>query len=71
MVRSLPHTDRLSQVWALAVSKDEKTIVSGAADSVITFWEDSTEKKEIEKESRRVELVSKFVSFVKPFGVRR
>ena len=39
-------------------------IVSGAADSVITFWEDSTEKKEAEKENQRAELVSKFVSLV-------
>jgi hypothetical protein len=29
---------------------------------VITFWEDSTEKKEMEKENQRAELVSKFVS---------
>jgi len=50
------HEDK---VWALAVSNNEKTIVSGAADSVITFWEDYTEKKEEEKERRRVELVSK------------
>jgi hypothetical protein len=47
-------------VWALAVSKDEKTIVSGAADSVITFWEDCTEEKEIEKERKRAETVSKW-----------
>ena len=58
---SLPHLDCLPQVWALAVSRDEKVIVSGAADSVINFWEDSTEKKEMEKENQRAELVSKFV----------
>lgn len=71
VVRLLPHTESLSQVWALAVSRDEKTIVSGAADSVITFWEDSTEKKETEKEGQRVELASKFVSVVNPFAARR
>jgi len=67
-VKLFPHTYFFSQVWALAVSQDEKTIVSGAADSVITFWEDSTEKKEMEKESQRAELVSKFVSLVLPFA---
>lgn len=71
VVRSHPHAESLSQVWALTVSRDEKTIVSGAADSVITFWEDSTEKKEKEKEGQRAELASKFVSFVDPFAVRR
>jgi U3 small nucleolar RNA-associated protein 13 len=47
------------QVWALAVSRDEKTIVSGAADSVVTFWEDCTEQQEEEKESKRTEMVQK------------
>lgn len=42
-------------------------MVSGAADSVITFWEDLTEKKEDEKESQRAELVSKFVPLAEPF----
>ncbi|KAF9785694.1 WD40 repeat-like protein [Thelephora terrestris] len=61
------HEDK---VWALAVSKDEKTIVSGAADSVITFWQDCTEKKEIEKESRRAELVSKEQDFLNYVSLR-
>lgn len=36
-------------------------IVSGAADSVITFWEDCTEEQEKEKESTRAEMVLKSV----------
>jgi len=46
-------------------------IVSGAADSVVTFWEDSTEKKEVEKEDQRAELVSKFVSLASPSAAHR
>ena len=49
------------QIWALAVSSDERTIVSGAADSVVTFWEDCTEEQELEKEAKRADLVSKYV----------
>ena len=40
------HEDK---VWALAVSSDESVVVSGAADSMITFWQDSTEEEEAEK----------------------
>lgn len=47
------------QVWALAVSADGRTIVSGAADSVVTFWEDSTEAEAAEKESKRAEMITK------------
>jgi len=46
-------------VWALAISTDERTIVSGAADSVVTFWEDCTEQQEEEKELKRIEMVQK------------
>ena len=49
------------QVWALSVSSDERTIVSGAADSVVTFWEDCTEEQEAEKENKRADLVLKYV----------
>lgn len=35
------HTDR---VWALATNTTDRTIVSGGADSVITFWKDTTEQ---------------------------
>lgn len=48
------------QVWALAVSTDERTIVSAAADSVATFWQDCTEEQERENEAKRSELVLRF-----------
>ena len=35
--------------------------MSGAADSVVTFWEDCTEEHEIEKETKRTELALKYV----------
>lgn len=35
------HTDR---VWALAVNPTTRTVVSGGADSIITFWKDTTEQ---------------------------
>jgi U3 small nucleolar RNA-associated protein 13 len=47
------------KVWALAVSADESIIVSGAADSVVTFWEDCTEEKAQEEESRKIDLIQK------------
>ena len=49
-----------SQVWALAVSSDESTIVTGGADSVITFWKDCTKEVEQEKEEKRVQIVQKY-----------
>jgi U3 small nucleolar RNA-associated protein 13 len=55
------HEDK---VWALAVSADESTIVSGAADSVVTFWEDCTEEQEHQKETQRAELVLKEQDFL-------
>ncbi|KAJ7293063.1 U3 small nucleolar RNA-associated protein [Mycena rebaudengoi] len=51
------HQDK---VWALAVGHDEQTIVSGAADSVVTFWQDCTEEQEVEKEGKRADLVMKW-----------
>ncbi|KAG6878129.1 hypothetical protein C0993_011843 [Termitomyces sp. T159_Od127] len=53
----------LQIVWALAVSNDERRIVSGAADSVITFWEDCTEEQNDEREAARVTLVQKEQDF--------
>ena len=47
------------QVWALAISRDERTIVSGAADSIVTFWEDCTEEQEQAKEAKRADMVLK------------
>ncbi|KAJ6621138.1 WD40 repeat-like protein [Mycena sp. CBHHK59/15] len=55
------HQDK---VWALAVSHDERTVVSGAADSVVTFWEDCTEEQEVEKETKRADLVLKEQDFL-------
>jgi U3 small nucleolar RNA-associated protein 13 len=52
----------MTKVWALTVSRDNKTIISGAADSVVTFWEDCTEEQEAARESARAELVLKYVS---------
>ena len=46
-----------SQVWALAVSSDENTIVSAGADSVATFWEDATEVEQAEKNDALVKAV--------------
>lgn len=43
----------------MAVSHDEKTVISGAADSVIAFWEDCTEEDAAEKEAQRSDLVLK------------
>ena len=37
--------------------------MSGAADSVVTFWEDCTEEREAEKEEKRAEMVLKQVYF--------
>ena len=49
-------------MWALALSKDERTIVTGAADSVLTFWTDNTEAEQREKEVKRADLILKYVS---------
>ncbi len=49
------------QVWALTVRRDNKTIVSGAADSVVTFWEDCSEEQDAARETARAELVMKCV----------
>jgi U3 small nucleolar RNA-associated protein 13 len=51
----------------LTISSDERTIVSGAADSVVTFWEDCTEEHEFEKEEKRTELALKYGGKKKPF----
>ncbi len=45
----------------MAISADERTIVSGAADSVVTFWKDCTEEVEEEKEAKRADMVLKSV----------
>ncbi|KAG8688034.1 U3 small nucleolar RNA-associated protein 13, partial [Ceratobasidium sp. 423] len=58
------HEDK---VWALAMSADERTIVSGAADSRIVVWRDSTEEEQLEKEEQRakgVELEQNFTNYL-------
>ncbi|KAH9044758.1 U3 small nucleolar RNA-associated protein [Lactarius pseudohatsudake] len=55
------HDDK---VWALTVSRDNKTIVSGAADSVVTFWEDCSEELDATRETARAELVLKEQDFL-------
>jgi U3 small nucleolar RNA-associated protein 13 len=45
------------KIWAIAVSSDEKTIVSAGADSVATFWEDSTEIEQEEKNDALIKSV--------------
>lgn len=57
-------------MWALAVSADSRTIVSGAADSVINFWEDSTEAEATEKESKRTEMVARDQDFLNYLTLR-
>lgn len=52
-----------TKVWALAVSADGRTIVSGAADSVVNMWEDCTEEREVERENKRAESALKYVLF--------
>lgn len=49
------------QIWALAISKDEKTIVSAGADSVATFWEDSSEVEQAEKNDALIKAVQRWV----------
>ncbi|KAF8921920.1 WD40 repeat-like protein [Mucidula mucida] len=67
MVTMDNHEDK---VWALAVSADDSTIVSGAADSVITFWQDNTIEEQTEKETQRADLVSKEQDFQNYLSLR-
>jgi U3 small nucleolar RNA-associated protein 13 len=52
------HEDK---IWALAISEDEQTIVSGAADSVVTFWSDCTQTDEREKVNKLESTILKYV----------
>lgn len=49
----------LWQVWALSVSSDEKRIISGAGDSIVTVWKDVTVEEVAEREKERTALVLK------------
>lgn len=58
------HTDR---VWALTVNQTTKTLVSGGGDSVITFWEDTTEASmgaAASREAERVEQDQKLQNYM-------
>ncbi|KAH7062078.1 WD40-repeat-containing domain protein [Macrophomina phaseolina] len=58
------HTDR---VWALTVNPATKTLVSGGGDSVITFWEDTTEaslEAAASREAERVEQDQKLQNYM-------
>ncbi|KAJ3129560.1 U3 small nucleolar RNA-associated protein 13 [Nowakowskiella sp. JEL0407] len=50
------HEDK---VWALTTKKDDSVIISGAADSVITFWKDTTVQKREEEYKAKEEGVKK------------
>lgn len=57
------HTDR---VWALVAHPSNGTLVSGGADSVITFWEDTTSstlEAATNAETERVELDQRLQNF--------
>jgi U3 small nucleolar RNA-associated protein 13 len=62
-------TSLTPQIWALAVSSDEKTIVSAGADSVATIWEDSTEVEQAEKNDALVKAVQRCVMFPSTFRI--
>lgn len=50
------HEDK---IWALATNRDASMLVSGGADSVISFWEDVTEAEEEEKTAANEEIILK------------
>jgi U3 small nucleolar RNA-associated protein 13 len=55
----------------LAISSDEKTIVSAGADSVATFWEDATEVEQNEKNEAIVKSVQAYVPHSHPHADSR
>ena len=52
------HEDK---VWALAINSDERLVVTGAADSVITIWKDNTQEKVQEKLLQKEESVLRYL----------
>ena len=48
------HTDR---IWALAVEISTRTLVSGGADAVITFWKDTTVETAVQRDKAATERV--------------
>jgi len=47
----------------LSISSDERTIISGAGDSVVTIWEDVTEQRALEHENERSAIALKEQSY--------
>ena len=43
------------------MSSDEAEIITGAADSVLTFWKDCTDEKERERQAKREDAVLRYV----------
>ena len=50
------HEDK---IWALVANRDASMLVSGGADSVISFWQDVTEEEEEEKLAAEEETILK------------
>ena len=48
------HTDR---IWALAYNAASRTLVSGGGDSIVTFWQDTSEETAVERDRMAVERV--------------
>lgn len=55
----LPFNEADGQIWSLAISSDESTIVSAGADSVATFWQDSSEAEQKEKNEALIASVQR------------
>ena len=54
------------QIWSISVSSDEATIVSAGADSLATFWQDSSAVEQKEKNDALVAAVQRQVSLRQP-----
>jgi U3 small nucleolar RNA-associated protein 13 len=48
----------VSQIWALALSSDEKTIVSGGADSIVNLWQDCSAEEQKEETAKMEKQVA-------------
>ncbi len=57
----------INQIWGLAVSRDEKKVVSGGVDGVVNVWRDATieAKEELYEESEKQVRAS--MSNINPF----
>ena len=49
------------KVWALAVTRDDKRVITAAADSVVTIWEDSTELEKAQAAEEKEKAHETFV----------